>query len=257
MSDCHPKFRSGERHRRQRTSNTQFDLHLSHFTHSIPCLSLNLGQYTNMAPAALPQRGPTALTSFPPPSANAPTLNAPPSTLITRTQKWIEENQRLLILGAAVAVVGGAGYLLYNRPPPRSTGGRGGSGSGISGSEAGELGAGGKKKKSKKGKKGTGLKDGFLAGEGDEGPLLEEIPQSEQKKPVQEEVKKEVVPDDLEGESVDRCELVEQYLIHQGVPDAAGLSGMSESQRNALGATLKDRGNKLYSKKEYKRAVEW
>lgn len=31
---------------------------------------------------------------------------------------------------------------------------------------------------------------------------------------------------------------------------------MSEADRNALGATLKDRGNKLYSKKEFKKAVE-
>ena len=32
---------------------------------------------------------------------------------------------------------------------------------------------------------------------------------------------------------------------------------MSEADRNALGATLKDRGNKLYSKKDFKKAVEW
>ena len=28
-------------------------------------------------------------------------------------------------------------------------------------------------------------------------------------------------------------------------------------ERNTLGATLKDRGNKLYSKKDFRRAVEW
>lgn len=31
---------------------------------------------------------------------------------------------------------------------------------------------------------------------------------------------------------------------------------MSDAERNALGKTLKDRGNKLYSKKDFKRAVE-
>lgn len=31
---------------------------------------------------------------------------------------------------------------------------------------------------------------------------------------------------------------------------------MSEADRNALGATLKDRGNKLYAKKDFKKAVE-
>jgi hypothetical protein len=32
---------------------------------------------------------------------------------------------------------------------------------------------------------------------------------------------------------------------------------MSETERNALGATLKERGNKLYSKKDFKKAVDW
>lgn len=41
-----------------------------------------------------------------------------------------------------------------------------------------------------------------------------------------------------------------------GVPDAAGLAAMSDADRNALGATLKDRGNKLYAKKDFKKAVE-
>ena len=41
-----------------------------------------------------------------------------------------------------------------------------------------------------------------------------------------------------------------------GVPDAADLAAMSDADRNALGATLKDRGNKLYAKKDFKKAVE-
>lgn len=42
----------------------------------------------------------------------------------------------------------------------------------------------------------------------------------------------------------------------EGIPDAAGLAAMSDADRNALGATLKDRGNKLYAKKDFKKAVE-
>ena len=36
-----------------------------------------------------------------------------------------------------------------------------------------------------------------------------------------------------------------------------GTELMRRQGRNALGVTLKDRGNKLYSKKDYRRAVEW
>lgn len=103
----------------------------------------------------------------------------------------------MLILGAAVAVVGGAGYLLYNRPPARKPRGPSGAaaGSGSEG-ESGTNGAGGSKKnKKKKSKKaGGGAKDGFLKGEGDDGPLLEEIAPKEK---VQE--KKDTVPEHLEG----------------------------------------------------------
>lgn len=42
-----------------------------------------------------------------------------------------------------------------------------------------------------------------------------------------------------------------------GVPEPSALGSMSESERNALGATLKDRGNKLYSKKDFRKAVDW
>jgi import receptor subunit TOM70 len=35
------------------------------------------------------------------------------------------------------------------------------------------------------------------------------------------------------------------------------LKDLSEKERNDLGATLKDRGNKLYSKKDFRKAVEW
>lgn len=41
------------------------------------------------------------------------------------------------------------------------------------------------------------------------------------------------------------------------IPSGDELAKMSESDRNAKGAELKDRGNKFYSKKEFQKAVEW
>lgn len=149
-------------------------------------MSLHTLDTTSMAPTYA-QRGPTPLTPLggnPPgqvplsaSSANYTSGAASaPSSLVSRTQTWIEENQRLLILGACVAVVGGAGYLLYNRPSTGQARGRGAD-QGETSSSAGLSGtaAAGKKNKKKKSKKTSGLKEGFLKGEGDEGPLLEEI----------------------------------------------------------------------------------
>lgn len=147
-----------------------------------------------MAPTQYPAQGPV---SFPPLSGvPVPPVQPPsaPSTLIHRTQKWIEENQRLLILGATLAVVGGAGYLLYNRPPARSAG----TGDSEKGSSGGEGSTTSKKNKKKKGKK-SGLR-----GEGEDGPLLEEITKKEEVGKKAEEKKPEVesAPDHLEGEPI-------------------------------------------------------
>jgi import receptor subunit TOM70 len=87
---------------------------------------------------------------------------------LSRTQKFIEDNQKLLILGAAVAVSAGAGYYLYNRSSDGKPGSSGSSSSSSTGAAAGA-----KKNKNKKKKKSTG--DKGLKGEGLEGPLLEEI----------------------------------------------------------------------------------
>lgn len=154
-----------------------------------------------MAPTQYPSQGPA---SFPPLSGaqipSQPLLQPPSSassTLIHRTQKWIEENQRLLILGATLAVVGGAGYLLYNRPPaPRSGGGD----SEKAGSGEGSTTAASKKNKKKKGKKSTGSTG--LRGEGEDEPLLEEITKKEEvgKKEGEKEKVVETAPDHLEGE---------------------------------------------------------
>lgn len=118
-----------------------------------------------------------AQRSFPaaPPNPSTPLVPVPshatpaaPSSIISRTQKFIEDNQKLLILGAAVAVGAGAGYYLYNRPSPRD--GSSGSGSGTAGTAGSS-----KKSKNKKKKKSGADKDKFLAGSGLEGALLEEI----------------------------------------------------------------------------------
>jgi import receptor subunit TOM70 len=113
-----------------------------------------------MAPLPPPQ----AQFSIPTPPAPA---TAPSQSFLTKTQRFIEENQRLILLGCAVAAAGGAGYYLYNRPSDKPTGSSG-SGSSPTSSQ--------KKKNKKKNKKGgSGLQGGFLKGEGAQGPLLEEI----------------------------------------------------------------------------------
>lgn len=114
-----------------------------------------------MAPIPPPQA-----TFSIPPAAAAPAVHVPSQSLLTKTQRFIEENQRLIILGCAVAAASGVGYMLYNRNSGPSTG--------SSPSIGGESGKSASKKKNKKKKKG-GLQSGFLKGEGNEGPLVEEI----------------------------------------------------------------------------------
>lgn len=156
-----------------------------------------------------------------PPPASA--VEAPATGIMDRAQRFIEDNQKAILIGCGVAAAAGAGYYFYSRSGSAGPGPS--SGSSASGKTAGT--GSSKNKKKKKSKK----NEKFIKGEGSDGPLLEEIKPSE---------KVEAVSDD--------------YLA--GVPDAAGLAAMSEAERNTLGATLKDRGNKLYSKKEFKKAVE-
>ncbi|WWD07113.1 hypothetical protein V865_005210 [Kwoniella europaea PYCC6329] len=166
---------------------------------------------------------------------------AAPSTsasggLLTRTQKFIEENQRLILLGCAVLAASGAGYYLYST---RSSGAGPSGDAGSSSSSAPGTSSSAKKNKKKKKKASSSAKDEkFVKGEGDKGPLLEEIEQPKEKKveKVETEVKEE------------------GFLAD--VPDATTLESMDDSARNTLGASLKDRGNKLYSKKDFQKAVE-
>ncbi|WVQ86257.1 hypothetical protein IAT38_008425 [Cryptococcus sp. DSM 104549] len=165
--------------------------------------------------------------SLPVPNIPAPHAAAPPASLLTRTQKFVEENQRLILLGCAVLAATGAGYYLYNRPDKP-------------GPSSPSSGASSAKKNKKKKKKG-GKDDKYVKNEGDKGPLLEEVQPPAGKKEASGEAAEERAP---EPGHLD------------GVPDAKALEEMSEADRNALGVTLKDRGNKLYSKKELQKAIE-
>ncbi|KAL7420897.1 TOM (translocase of outer membrane) complex component [Cryptotrichosporon argae] len=157
-------------------------------------------------------------------ASNFNTVPPPPQSLLTRAQRFVEDNHRVLLLGAAVAAASGAGYYLYTRGAG-SEPGTGGAGPGAAGGASAAAAKKNKKKKSKKSAKGD--KDAFVKGEGSNGPLLEEIPREEKKA---------------------------EHLAD--VPDAAALAVMSDEARNELGQKLKEQGNKLYSKKEFKKAVE-
>lgn len=115
-----------------------------------------------MAPLPPPQ----AQFSVPVPTST-PSHAIPPQSLLTKTQRFIEENQRILLLGCAVAAATG-GYYLYSRSPSANSTSDGKPGSSSSSSSSA------KKNKKKKNKKG-GMQSGFLKGEGSDGPLLEEI----------------------------------------------------------------------------------
>ncbi|KAK4689665.1 hypothetical protein P7C73_g431, partial [Tremellales sp. Uapishka_1] len=176
-----------------------------------------------MAPL-LPTPPPTSI----PPAGSVPIQ--PPPAFLTRSQKFIEEN-RLLLLGCAVVAAGGAGYYLYSSRQP---------GSSSSDPSPPSSSSSSKKKKNNKKKK-NGLK-----GEGTDGPLLEEITP----KAAAEDGTKTKKVDEKEKEKKEE----KDHLAD--VPDSEKLAGMSEAERNLLGATLKDRGNKLYSKRDFKTAVE-
>ncbi|ORX40842.1 mitochondrial import receptor subunit tom40 [Kockovaella imperatae] len=174
-------------------------------------------------------------------SAASPMPNQAPSSLFTRAQKFVEENQRMILLGAAVVASAGAGYYLYSTRSSSS-----GGGAGSRGSSPGPSSTSGSKKSKKSKKKKGGAKDEYLKTKGNDGPLVEEIPG-----------KAEELAEKKSSEKAKVEDVQEPGTSHlNDVPDEAGLAAMSESDRNALGATLKDRGNKLYSRKDFKRAVE-
>ncbi|ORY28008.1 hypothetical protein BCR39DRAFT_468703 [Naematelia encephala] len=160
--------------------------------------------------------------------------STPPQSLISRTQRFIEDN-KLVLLGAAVLAASAGGYYYYTST--RDGRGSGGGGKPGSSSSSASEGTGGSKKSKKNKKKKGGNGDGgkFLSGEGSSGPLLEEIPQEVREKQENKEAESSHLAD---------------------VPDATKLSEMSDAERNALGATLKERGNKLFKNRDFTRAVE-
>lgn len=118
--------------------------------------------------------------------APVPPVEAPPSSLVDRATRWVEENQKLILIGAGVAAAAGAGYYLYSR----SGEGKGSDGAAAPPSTGSSSSKNKKKKKTKK--------DKFLKGEGTTGPLLEEITPPEKKA----DEKVVAVDDYLEGELV-------------------------------------------------------
>ena len=151
-------------------------------------------------------------------------------SMLGRAQKFIEENQRIILLGCAVAVSAGAGYYIYSsRSSP--LGGPGSPGPSTS------------SKKSKKSKKKKGGKDdGVLKGKGSDGPLVEEIPgkadelaKEKEAASVSEPEKQDSGTSHLNGEFVyRRIPIVMQtkLTLMVDVPDGAGLAAMSEAVSN-------------------------
>lgn len=197
------------------------------------------------------------------------------SSFIDRSRKFVEEH-KLLVLGAAVLAVSGAGYYLYStRPPasgPSSGGGGGASIDDVNPSSTSSTSASKKKKKAKS-------KKSKLGGSGDQGPLLEERDPAEvarllekrekEKNQAQQPVEQEKPA--VGGESGLKSGFLSEkkesspapessapatqasYL--EGVPTGDELAALSAQERKTLATTLKNRGNKLYSAKDYASAI--
>jgi import receptor subunit TOM70 len=238
------------------------------------------------------------MAPLPPPPPPAPPVTLPSShpvpsskttdSLLTKSQKFIEEN-KLLVLGAAVLAVSGAGYYLYttnaaaNKPRARIE-------KDASSSDEEEVGAaspGGvagksEKKKKKKGSKSKSKKKSAAGSSLDklanseESPLLEERDAEEvqrilERKRAKEqeagvstqgneggELKaenlKEKTSAPAQSSSTPAEEPVPSYL--EGIPRTKEeIAKLPSNERKTLATTLKTRGNKLYGAKKYKEAV--
>lgn len=142
-----------------------------------------------------------------PPAAPAPSVNVPSQSILSKTQRFIEDNQRAILIGCGVLAVSGAGYYLYNR-----------NGTPLGGSDDGNKPGGSssasKKKKKNKKKGGSGLQGGFLKGDGADGPLVEEI----------EKPKAKATEGVAEGE---KQESATSHLAD--IPEAGALAAMAET----------------------------
>lgn len=201
-----------------------------------------------LTPANPPVAPPAGAPSIP--TSTLPSGSSSNPSLVARTQKWIEDN-KLIVLGAAVLAAGGMGYYLYSSHPSNAK--RGGSGKTNQATEsssdddanrtAGTGGAGAssdKKKKKKKSKSKKTTKDA-------DGPILEERDPAE----VQRMKNKTAAGEETVGTNEDGSP---SYM--EGVPSTPEkLAAMSAEERKTLATTLKNRGNKLYAGKHYEEAA--
>lgn len=237
------------------------------------------------------------MAPLPPPPPPAPPVTLPSShpvpsakttdSLLTKSQKFIEEN-KLLVLGAAVLAVSGAGYYLYssnaaaNKPRARIE--KDGSSSDEESAMAGGVAGKSEKKKKKKGSKSKSKKKSAGAATGssldrlsksEDSPLLEERDAEE----LQRILERKRAKEQEAGVSTQDGELKTENLTQKAAssPAAASSSAAAEesvpsylegiprtkeeiaklpsSERKTLATTLKTRGNKLYGAKKYKEAV--
>lgn len=236
------------------------------------------------------------MAPLPPPPPPAPPVTLPSShpvpsarttdTLLTKSQKFIEEH-KLLVLGAAVLAVSGAGYYLYsssaaaNKPRARIEKDSS-SDEEETGASAGVAGKSEKKKKKKSSKSKSKKKsaaDSSLdrLAKSEESPLLEERDAEEVKRILERKRAKEqeagVKTQGTQGGELNIDNTTEKstpatatpastsaeppvpsYL--EGIPRTKEeIAKLPSSERKTLATTLKTRGNKLYGAKKYKEAV--
>lgn len=171
-----------------------------------------------MAPPPLVPVAPPAAI---PASSLPPTSVAPPNSLVTRTQRWVEEN-KYLVLGAAVVAAGGMGYYLYANQPPAIAPRKEKSGESSSDEDVSRTGLAGDNTAPKKKKKKSKSKKSGVNKSADQGPLLEErdpeeVKRSQETKQAQESSSK----------PAPSAEEVEKPSYLEGIPEKSELSGQT------------------------------
>lgn len=195
-----------------------------------------------------------------PASSLPPSSIAPSNSLVSRTQRWVEEN-KYLVLGAAVVAAGGMGYYLYANQPPalvernkEKTVGESSSDEDAKSNVPGSTSQKSKKKKKSKSKKSSST------GKSDQGPLLEERDPEEVKR-LQETRREEESQNKPSVTSTSTTtttetkssssEPAEKPSYLEGIPEKNELSSISAEERKKFATMLKNRGNKLYAQKHY------
>ncbi|KAJ9093481.1 hypothetical protein QFC19_008340 [Naganishia cerealis] len=236
-------------------------------------------------PPPLPPTPPVTLPSSHP--ATAPATES----LLAKSQKFIEEH-KLLVLGAAVVAVSGAGYYLYSshpstRKPPRvARADKDGESDDddeqdvtAAGAPVGSVKSEKKKKKKAKSKKKSAAAAAASSldklATAEDSPLLQERDAEEVKRILEKKRAKEqeagvstqgqeLKPENLADKEASApaaaaadsttAEAVPAYL--EGVPRTKQeIAKLSSHERKTLATTLKTRGNKLYGGKKYLEAI--